>query len=73
MKKHMQPRFNADDATLLADLERLGEQMNGLTRDDLMKLCEEERVVSGMDYKVSKIDAIQAELWRRSQMKNNGT
>ena len=69
MKKHMQPRFNATDEALLADLERLGDQMNNLTQDDLIKLCEEERVVSGMDHKISKIDAIQAELWRRSQAK----
>jgi hypothetical protein len=72
MKKHMQPRFGASDEALLSDLERLGEQMNNLTQDDLLKLCEEERVISGMDYKVSKIDAIQAELWRRSQVNKNG-
>ena len=70
MKKHMQPRFSVTDDVLLADLERLGDQMNNLTQDDLMRLCEEECSISGMDHKVSKIDAIQAELWRRSKQQN---
>lgn len=69
MKKHMQPRFNVTDEVLLSDLEKLGNQMNNLTQEELIKLCEEERTISGIDYKVSKIDAIQAELWRRLQIK----
>lgn len=70
MKKHMQPRFSASNEVLLSDLEKLGDKMNNLTQDELVKLCEEERTISGIDYQVSKIDAIQAELWRRSQIKN---
>lgn len=68
MMKHMMPRINATDDMLRKDMDALGEQMDKLTHDDLMKLVEEERTISGMDLKLSRIDAIQAELWRRSQM-----
>ncbi len=68
MKKHMQPRFRATNEELLADLNKIGEQMNSLSRNELEILCAEQKMISGMDYKISKIDAIQAELWRRSQV-----
>lgn len=70
MKNHMKCRFTTTDEVLLTDLDRLGEQMNSLSQEELLKLCEEERTVSELEYKISKIDAIQAELWRRSQLKN---
>lgn len=68
MNKHMQPRFNATDDVLVADMDKLGKQMDDLTHDDLMALVQGERTITEMDYKISRIDAIQAELWRRSQM-----
>ncbi len=64
----MQPRFRATNEELLADLNKIGEQMNSLSRNELEILCAEQKMISGMDYKISKIDAIQAELWRRSQV-----
>lgn len=70
MKKHMMPRFEAEDAVLKADMESLAAKMDVMTEDDLIASVENTRQITELDHMISKIDALQAELWRRSQPKD---
>jgi hypothetical protein len=67
--KHMELRFQAPDNVLVADMERLAAELENMGYDQMVELAQQTQEVTVLDHMISRIDAIQAELWRRSQRK----
>jgi hypothetical protein len=69
MKKHMQHRFSCNDKELLETMESLAADIESLGYDGVAQLASMEQTTNELEQRISRIDAIQAELWRRSQIK----
>jgi len=67
----MQKRFNLSDNELLQNMEELASKMEGMSHEEIVNLYGQTREVTELDFMIAKIDSIQAELWRRSQVGGN--
>jgi len=70
MSKHLELRFSVSDTVLLTNMEDLARQMDGIGYEEMVRLAEQTHEISQLDHMISRIDAIQAELWRRSQKRS---
>jgi len=70
MSKHLELRFSIPDAALLKNMEDLARQLDGMGYEEMVRLAEQAHEISELDHMISRIDAIQAELWRRSQQRS---